>query len=70
MRWLLQGEDWEFEEDRQDDDLEMQAEHLDDGSDDDSDVPDRGGCALASDQALSYCGFGHIYCRFGHFTRF
>ena len=42
--WLLQAEDWEFEEDRQDDDLEMQAEHLDEGSADDSDVPDRGRC--------------------------
>ena len=41
---LLQGEDWEFEEDRQDDDLEMQTEHIDEGSADDSDAPDRGRC--------------------------
>ena len=42
----MQGEDWEFEEDRQDDDLDMLAEHMDEESEGGSPAPDRGRRAL------------------------
>ena len=46
LTWVVtcaaQGEDWEFEEDRQDDDVDMLTEHVEEGgSAEGSPAPDR-----------------------------
>ena len=48
LTWALQGEDWEFEEDRQDDDVDMLTEHVEEGEAEGSPAPDRGRRALNS----------------------